>query len=314
MNAKQSETMHVTVNIDSNYVKYCTVMLTSLFENNGGENFHIHIIGPHLTGDERHKLQGVVEGKYGQACSFYSPDDKLLNMCRMDPSCYISIATYYRVFLDRILPANIDKVIYLDCDIIVNGSIKKLWEQDISGVSVGAVFDMSCGVASYYERLHYAPEHGYFNAGVLLINLDNLRKDNFSARASDFLEQHAPELAFYDQDLLNALLHTDKKMLPLRWNVQHGFLRRNRASRMTSESLRDIESEINETVIVHYTGSKKPWQYKSQHPWRKLYFKYLDMTEYRGERPNAPASYRMLSGINKLLELLRLRKRRYFNY
>ena len=314
MNAKTSDTIHITCNIDSNYVKYCTVMLTSLLENNSSENFHIHIIGPQLTDDDRRKLQGVVERKYGQACSFYSPDETLLSMCRMDPSCYISIATYYRVFLDRILPADIDKVIYLDCDIIVNGPIREFWEQDISGVSIGAVDDMSGGVASYYERLHYSPEHGYFNAGVLLMNLAKLRRDGFSARASEFLEQRASELAFFDQDLLNALLHTDKKMLPLRWNIQHGFLRRNRSKRMTSESLQAVEREIKETVIVHYTGSKKPWQYKSQHPWRQLYFKYLDMTEYRGERPAVPVSYRALSMINSLLELLRLRKRRYFKY
>lgn len=314
MNANHPNTIHVACNIDSNYLRYCTVMLTSLFDNNSGQDIHIHIIGSQLTDGDRSELREVIEGKYGQKCSFYAPDDRLLSLCRVDEGSYISIATYYRVFLDRILPDDIDKVIYLDCDLIVNGPIKDFWNQDISQVSVGAVDDMFGGLPSSYQRLHYPSEYGYFNAGVLLINLAKLRKDNFSARASEFLKQHVTELVYYDQDVLNALLHDDKKMLPLRWNVQDGFLRRRRVQRMTPASLEKIDSEIKETVIVHYTGSKKPWHYKSQHPWRHLYFKYLDMTRYRGERPSAPASYRLLSGINRMLELLRLRKRRYFKY
>lgn len=314
MNVKHSSTIHVSCNIDSNYLKYCTVMLTSLFENNGDRNIHVHIIGSRLTDNDRSELRKVIEGKYGQECSFYAPDDNLLSLCRIDAGSYISIATYYRVFLDRILPVDIDKVIYLDCDLIVNGPINELWDRDISGVSVGAVDDMFGGLPNSYQRLNYPPEHGYFNAGVLLLNLAKLRNDNFSERASEFLRHHTAQLVYYDQDVLNALLHSDKTMLPLRWNIQDGFLRRRRVQRMTPASLEAIDSEIKETVIVHYTGSKKPWHYKSQHPWRHLYFKYLDMTEYRGERPATPASYHILSGINRLLELLRLRKRRYFKY
>lgn len=314
MNAKPSTTIHLACNIDSNYLKYCTVMLTSLFENNSGENIHVHIIGSGLNNGDRGKLRELIENKYGQECSFYAPDDNLLSLCRVDEGSYISLATYYRVFLDKILPPEIDKVIYLDCDLIVNGPIKEFWEQDISQVSVGAVDDMFGALPSSYERLHYAPEYGYFNAGVLLVNLAKLRRDNFSARASEFLKKHASELVYYDQDVLNALLHDDKLMLPLRWNIQDGFLRRRRSQRMTPASLEKIDSEIKEAVIVHYTGSKKPWHYKSRHPWRHLYFKYLDMTEYRGERPQTPASYRILSATNRLLELLRLRKRRYFKY
>lgn len=314
MSATPTKPIHIACNIDSNYLKYCTVMLTSLLENNGSEEIHIHIIGSQLNDDDRLKLRSLTEGKYRQKCSFYSPEDELLSLCRVDERSYISLATYYRVFLDRILPQHINKVIYLDCDLIVNGSIKGLWDQDISDVSVGAVDDMFGGLSSSFERLHYPAEKGYFNAGVILINLDKLRKGNFSERASVFLKNHVSELVYYDQDVLNALLYNDKKMLPLRWNIQDGFLRRRRVQRMTADSLKKIDKEIDNTVIIHYTGSKKPWHYKSEHPWKRLYFKYLDMTEYRGERPVTPFGYKVLSHINKCLELLHLRKRRYFKY
>lgn len=303
--------MHVACNIDGNYVKYCAVMLTSLLENNRRHPIHVHIISSPLEPGDRDVLRGIVQGKYGQEISFYFPPASLLDDCRTDETGHISPATYYRLFLTSILPADVRKVIYLDCDLIVNGDISEFWNTDISDVSLGCVEDMWSQMPGNYVRLHYDRKYSYFNAGVLLINLERLRSAGFEARAVRYLKEHADELVFYDQDLLNALLHDDKRFVALRWNVQDGFLRRRRTGRMSDEGVAALEHELLTPVIIHYTGSKKPWQYKSQHPWKHLYFRYLDMTQWRGERPAMPIAYRLNLALNRALQACGLKKSKY---
>lgn len=306
--------IHVACNIDSNYVKYCAVMLTSLLDNNNDSRIHIHIISSCLDEGDMAVLRAIVTDKYGQQLSFHFPPENLLESCRVDEGGYISLATYYRVFLGSILPEEVKKVIYLDCDLVVNGSIAEFWQTDISDVSLGCVEDMWSGRPESYTRLHYDYAFSYFNAGVLLINLERLRSTGFEQRAVEYLKEHVNELVLYDQDLLNALLHDDKKFVAHRWNVQDGFLRRRRAGRMPAESVARLEKELLHPVIVHYTGSKKPWHYKSQHPWKNLYFRYLDMTQWRGERPVMPFGYKMKLAIDRALCACGLKKHKYLKF
>lgn len=305
------DTIHVACNIDDNYVKYCAVMLTSLLENNRDSAIHVHVIADGLADSSRRDIEDVVVGQYGQQLSFHTPDPELLKDCRVKDGSYISLATYYRIFLGSILPADIHKVIYLDCDIIVDGPIRDLWNEDISDVMVGAVEDMLCALPDNYERLHYSDKASYFNAGVLLVNLDRMRNSGFEKRALGYLKEHVDEFLYYDQDLLNAMLHDDKRFLPFRWNVQDGFLRRRRIERLWPDSLERLLPELRHPVIIHYVGKKKPWHYKSLHPWKDRYFHYLDMTRWAGERPAMPLGYRIKLGIDSLLRACHLMKIKY---
>lgn len=306
--------IHVACCIDNNYVKYCTVMLTSLLENNKDSDIMVHIIAESLNDDARSVLESAVEEKYGQRLQFHFPAKELLADCKVDDEGYISIATYYRIFLGSILGDDVTKVIYLDCDLVVNGAIKDFWATDISDVSVGCVEDMWSGRPESYARLHFSSEYLYFNAGVLLLNLEKMRADGFEKRAIDYLRLHVSELVLYDQDLLNALLHDDKKFIAHRWNVQDGFLRRRRVERMPADSLVKLEHELQHPVIIHYTGSKKPWHYKSQHPWKGLYFRYLDMTKWRGERPVMPLGYKLKLMTDALFRSCGLMKQKYLKF
>lgn len=304
----------IACNIDRNYVKYCGVMLTSLLENNRDSQFHIHIIASELPESGCRALREIVEGKYGQTLSFYFPDESKLAECSVREHSYISLATYYRVFMGSILPATVGKVLYLDCDLVVNGNISELWQTDISSVSVAAVEDMFSNVDEYYGRLQYPRSFSYFNAGVMLVNLDRFRATQLEQRALDFLRNHPDRLKYYDQDLLNTLVHDDKMLLPHRWNVQDGFLRRRRSERMPAASIERLKKELEKPVIIHYTGSKKPWHYKSQHPWRNVYFRYLDMTQWKGGRPVMPFGYRVKLAADAVLRTFGLMKRKYLKF
>lgn len=286
-------------------------MLTSLFENNREESFRIHIIAGKLARESREKLRRWVEVRYKQELCIYEAGEKILKGCAIYGESHISMATYYRIFLESILPEDISKVLYLDCDLIVNGPVSPCWNTDISRYAIGCVEDMWSGKAENYARLNYDASYSYFNAGVLLVNLSRWREIKLQEKAMQYIPEHIDKLVFNDQDVLNVLLYDKKLFLPFRYNVQDGFLRRKRRIRPASIPL--LDKELEHPVIIHYTGGKKPWQYKSQHPYKNLYFRYLDMTEWKGERPHTPLGYRIKQITDKILYTLRLAKPKYRN-
>ncbi len=308
----EKDTIHIACNIDTSYVKYCIVMLTSLFENNREVRFHIHVIAGELSEDARKQLCDWVEKRYLQRLTIYEAGKDLLQGCMIYGHSHISLATYYRIFLETILPQDLQKVIYLDCDLVVNGSIQDFWDTDVSDYAVGCVEDMWSGKSDNYTRLHYDASFSYFNAGVLLVNLNYWREIGFQQKAVKYISRHVNELVFNDQDVLNALLHDCKLFLPFRYNVQDGFLRRKR--RIRPEVIATLDQELLHPVIIHYTGGKKPWQYKSQNPYKNLYFHYLDLTPWKEERPVPPFPYKLKRLVDKFLYLTRLAKPKYRSF
>lgn len=211
--------IHVAFNIDDSYVKYCAVTLTSLFENNLNEQFSAYILGRHVSADGERLLRRVAE-KYHQQVFIYPIEDKLIShFPSLGPDSHISLATYLRLFLSDVVPPETNKVLYLDCDLLVNGPIADLWNIDLTNHSVGCVEDQWSGVAEKYELLDYHPRYSYFNAGVMLVNLDYWRNHRLVNRFTDYVATHADKLQFADQDVLNAVLHESKLLIPMRWNL-----------------------------------------------------------------------------------------------
>lgn len=188
-----------------------------------------------------------------------------------------------QMFSGFYLPPDIHKVLYLDCDLLVCGSIAELWNTDLDGSAIGAVEDMWSGKQEKYSRLCYPKKHSYFNSGVLLINLDYFRWNDIGRAIAEYIAKYPERLKFIDQDVLNAVLYSHKKLLPMRWNMQDGFFRKK--LKLRPEAISALDEEMPKTVILHFTGPKKPWFDTCRHPYKKMYFKYLDLTKWKGERP-----------------------------
>lgn len=304
--------MDVVCNIDDSYVVPCSVMLTSLFENNLEYSFVIHIISEHLSEEIQSCLQDLVEEKYKQKIHFYLVGEDILEGFPIYENSHISMAAYLRLFIEDILPENLNKILYLDCDLIVVGKLDRIWNLNISDYAIGCVEDMWSGKPDNYLRLRYDQNYSYFNSGVLLINLKYWRKIRLKEQAVEFIQKHAVNLVFYDQDVLNGLLYKQKLFIPLRYNLQDGFFRVKRKIKETS--IPALNEEILEPVIIHYTGSKKPWDYKSTHPLKNEYYKYLDLTKWKGERPFTPFIFRLKNVLNNFLYYLKLASPKYIQY
>lgn len=274
--------IHIACNIDSNYVRHCAVTLVSLFENNRREPITAHIIARDLSDAEK-KILIDLAAPYGNQVCFYEPDIKLLEGFTIRKfSKRISMATYYRCILSELLPADIDRLLYLDCDIVIVGDISEYWNTPLSDeTGVAAVADMGCDEAARYEILKYPMEDSYFNAGVLLINLNYWRKNDVAHACVDYFHKYPERILFNDQDLLNSILHKNKILVDLKWNVQDAFYRR--PKQMDEAWRKKFADVLKHPVILHYTN-RKPWEYDSQHPLREVYFKYLDLTPWKGQR------------------------------
>lgn len=256
-------------------------MLVSLFENNRREEFCVHVIARGLSDGDREILTQLA-AKYGSRVLFYEPDLRLLEGFTIRKfSKRISMATYYRCILSALLPREVDRVLYLDCDIVVMGDIRPLWDTPLDGVGVAAVEDMGCREAARYEVLKYPMEDSYFNAGVLLVNLAYWREHDVPRACVDYYHRYPERILFNDQDLLNSVLRGHKRLVDLKWNVQDAFYR---LSLQQDEAWRGrLAGVLSHPVILHFTN-RKPWEYDSQHPLREVYFRYQDLTPWRGQR------------------------------
>jgi lipopolysaccharide biosynthesis glycosyltransferase len=197
------------------------------------------------------------------------------------------VSTYFKLSIADLLPADADRVVWLDCDLLVLDDIGALWEQELDGRHLGAVQDAIVprvssrfGVANY-ARLGMNADAMYFNAGVMLVDLAQWRRDRVSAHALDYLRSNSSSVVFWDQEGLNVALYSKWKALEPRWNL--------------NASIPGARSNNAAASVVHFAGNLKPWRYRTRHKLRSLYYEYLDRTVYSGWRPAPSAAAAMIS-------------------
>lgn len=264
--------MDIVCSIDNNYVQHCCVMLSSFFENNLGEKHSIHLLTEGI-GDGNKKLIEKLIASYQGQFFYYVIDSDFLQSCPIKESDHLTIATYYRLFMTNFLPVSVEKVLYLDCDIVINGSIKELWNTDLHGYALAAVEEMGCSAPDVYERLNYNESYGYFNAGVLLINLEYWRTERLVDTFIGYITKNVTKLIAHDQDVLNGLLHAKCLHVSCKWNVEEAFYHYSVMKRL--RSYQDLNRILRQPVILHYTWKPKPWDLSCKHPFRINYFIYM---------------------------------------
>lgn len=300
--------IHIACNIDANFTQHCAVTLVSLFENNKDADICVHIVAPDLPNKDQDILKSLATSYGNEVCFYFPSSDLLANFSIKKFGKRISMATYYRCMFSAILPETVDKVLYLDCDIVILGDISEFWETDLTNYAVGCVEDIGYDDMERYDTLKYDPKYSYFNAGVLLINLRYWRAHKVDEQCVQYFLAYPERIRYNDQDLLNALLHESKVFVPLKWNMQDAFYRYGIDRKVAHWP--DLKQERLHPVILHYTN-KKPWNYDSMHPLREEYYRYLDMTPWYGKRPLSSLKARIQRCFKILPYVLKLRKPKY---
>lgn len=300
--------MDIVICTDNNYVMPSGVLFCSICENNRQEDITFHVIADQSFSDENRQALSNIVKKYEKKIYFYQIDPSIFTsfpVGRKDQPIHITLAAYYRLYLTELLPKDLNKVLYLDGDIIVRGNLKDLWNTDIENYAVGVVPDLHEGSISNYNRLRYSPTLGYFNSGVLLINLLYWRKNNILNSFLSYVENNHQALKYHDQDILNFIFRNQKLRLPIKYNLQNEMLFKE------PDISWEYEDELNEAIqnpiILHFTSRLKPWNRGCDHPYKNEFFKYQKMTQWKDmplQRRNKPSIKGFILKILQKIKLL----------
>ncbi|MCR5542550.1 MAG: glycosyltransferase family 8 protein [Eubacterium sp.] len=189
-----------------------------------------------------------------------------------------------RLILDRLLPENVDRIIYLDGDTIVRRGLKKLYATDMGEKSIGAAMEPTC-TRERKEKLGLSGRP-YCNSGVLLLDMKNWRKNGTGDRLVRFYQEHAAEIVADDQDAINGTEGKNICLISPAYNYhntydiyRYGFYGRYCDFEFVSrEEFRRIRRN---PVIVHFLGEERPWRKGNSHRFGKEYLKYLKMTPWK---------------------------------
>lgn len=270
-----TETISVLCATDDNYAPYCGIMLTSLFKSNKNYRFLVYVFEDGSIKEEDVKKYQHLASKYGNEIVIKIIDEVITKDFPINKNTHITLPTYYRLLAADLLPEDVHKVIYLDCDVIVVGDIMPLWKVNLEGLAIAGAMDRTVHCDQLCDRLGYPVSYGYFNAGVLVYNLDFWREKGLAKKVFNFIYSNSSNLRWMDQDSLNGTLYNAKMVLPARYNFSTQFFGKDRWEKYSKERQQYYFEECGNIVIIHYQGGIKPWDFRHYtapfyYAWEKL--------------------------------------------
>jgi len=267
--------VHVCIACDDTYLPHACALIASIVEaSKRGITYHFHIIQDGNYKTESIKKFQKFHHKYKFNYNFYTITNKLINDFKLNIN-YISKATYYRFFIASLLPQSIDKILYLDCDMIATTCLSELYGIDLGDHYAGVVFQQQ----KRWCVMHPTP---YFNAGLLLLNLKKMRSDDIENKFFEFERVNKKQLEAQDQCVLNGVFKGNVLWLPLKWNMMivldtyyDRFIKNGALNYFSDVELNDFRKNPG---IIHYYCDKKPWNTYSEYA--HLYWKWAAKTPF----------------------------------
>ena len=262
---------------DDAFVKFTIISIRSMLENASPDRFYrFHILITDVSERSRRVAKELerenAEIIFEDVTSYLTAIEKKLPL-----RDYYSKTTYYRLFIADMFP-QYDKTIYIDSDTVVLGDISELYDTDLKDNYVGAVTERVMTnvdvYGRYVEQVLGIDRYAYFNAGLLLLNCKQFRKNDLLKKFGDLLSVYN-FVVTQDEDYLNLMckdrvLHLDRK-----WNT---------------EILPQFEIDPAKVAIFHYIMVSKPWHYPDCR-FGEYFWKYAEKTEFYQELRESSLSY-----------------------
>lgn len=254
---------------DDNYVPQLTTTVYSAMKNADPTYFYdVVILQRNIAWDKQERLRDFFKQFPNMSLRFTNVERELSGYDLSTNNAHISIETYYRFLIQKLLPFY-DKVLYLDSDIVINGDISKLYNTDLQGKLLGAIRDIDFLAnlnVKHGKRMGYAKNvlkmknpYDYFQAGVLVLNTKAMRERYTIKQWLTYASN--PAFIYNDQDVLNAHCEGEVLYLPWKWNVVHDC--GGRVGNLFVQAPNDIYDAYmksrNNPQIIHYAGFQKPW-------------------------------------------------------
>lgn len=301
------EKINIVFACDSNYAQHAAVAMMSILKNTADPaRIVFYLLDDQMDAAIKEKIRVSMEQAHAA-----------IHFCEVDASRFAEFfvsgqlrrAAYFRMEMGKLLPDSVEKVIYLDCDLLVFDDIAELWDYDMNSHPLAAVMDLGIMASSKdwrgkQEQLGFSSDDIYFNSGVLMVDLKSWREHDYGRQAEQLAAQN--KYRHHDQDALNKLFHRNWQPVPQRWNVIPPvwylflkILRRRDFRRLAMEARKHIS-------ILHYAGGYKPWEYETYDAFNARYYEYLRQTEFCDAKMPQPDPRRKGRSIARQLRRLKL--------
>lgn len=279
--------MNVIYASDDGYAWLMGVSMVSLFENNREcKEINVYLFGDKISRENEEKLY--------QAAKQYDRNLEIIdvNMLKLPEKLYSGRypkSAFSRLFAFDLLPKDIDRVLYLDCDIIVDGSIEELYNHEMDDKIIWAVKD--CVSKAYKQKIGIKGDDVYINTGVMMMNLEKMRKFPMEECITEFVDQYAGVMDYADQEIINGIFQGEFGILPPQWNVMTQF---NQYSYNQLKWIRhphhyyteeEVEYAKRHARLFHYTTCMlniRPWYENSRLNNAHVFNRYLRLSPWRG--------------------------------
>lgn len=246
--------MNILVTLDANYLFCLNTMLCSLLHSNPGRYFRVYLLQSSVEDEQVVETRHIL-GSTGELILLRADETGLEDA---PTTARYPKEIYYRIFAARYLPESLDRVLYLDPDIIVNGSLDALYALPMDHYYFAAASHVGELLSRFNQlRLDMGDNDPYINSGVMLMNLERLRAEQDEDAVFRFMHEHKKSLLLPDQDVISGLYGSRIYPLdPFRYNMTERLYARH----APFEKELDLDWVRQNAVIIHYCGRNKPWK------------------------------------------------------
>lgn len=265
---------------DDNYIPFLAVAIRSIIDNSSDEyDYKINILNTGLKTENEIKIKKLETSNF--KIDFININKKIegiANDLSLRLRDYYSNSIYLRIFIPSLFQ-NYDKVLYLDADIVVIDDIAKLYFEDIGDNLLGAITDDVINTNETFTKYSASVlglnKGEYFNSGILVMNLEGLRKNKIEEKFVHLLGKYNFDTIAPDQDYLNYLCKGKVKFIHKGWDKMPIY---------------DASFEGEPLHLVHYNMFQKPWHYENV-LYEEHFWDYAKRTEFYGDMLNMKAAY-----------------------
>lgn len=286
--SKQGNEFNIAYGADKNFLFGTGVSIVSVLLNNKDTSFHFHVFTDALT-SKQHTLFSDLVINYNCKISVHILDTESLK--KLPTNKLWSNAIYFRLVIADFFYEKADRVLYLDSDVICNGSLVEFQKLNIDDYAAASVTDRDSELWEKRASELNCPEikNGYFNSGVMLINIKKWHSDYITSKTMGLLSDKnaKSKFSYYDQDALNIALAGKVLFLDKKYNTQFSInyeLKKNTINPVTQE-----------TIFIHYIGATKPWNSWSKYPSTSPFMNVMEKSPWKNEamiKPKSSMQYR----------------------
>ena len=313
-NKKEDELVNVVYSTSDLYSEIAAVSIVSLFDNcKDCSDIDVYLIDMGISDRNKKRLEELAE-RYSRKLFFIEKlNIEELAGTHIDVGRW-HISTFSRLFLLHVLPEDMKRVIYIDCDMIIRHSLKELWEMDMEGTWVMSADD--CRGKMYRKNIGIPEDSIYTNNGLMVIDLEAWKNNNVEQMFIDFIRKYNGDITYMDQGVLNGVFQPLKKvkLLPISYNAQTACYDLGYDGLQTCRnpvwaySREEFEAGIKDPIVVHFTtcflSGTRPWMVGDNHPYQPEFIQYRNMTGWREDplwKDNAKFLKKVMTAVCRVM-------------